>query len=453
MVKITTEEMVNGNEKNVLLRLSWPIILGMIVQSTFNLVDTFFIGKLGSDALAAMSVTFPMIFMTIALAAGVGIGVNSLISRKLGSNDKKGAGNVAEHGYFLMLVIYIFILIFTFTFMKTAFTKIGATPKILDLVMQYSKTFFVGSFFLFFTFISNNILRAEGDTKTPLMIMIGAGIINMILDPMFIFGFKFIPAMGVQGAALATILSRLVASIFLVYLLFIRENKFKFRYFRFNVSIIKQIMTVGIPAALNQILVSVMLATVNIVLVAYGEIALAAIGIMMRIESFIFMPLSGFLTSVTTMVGQNYGAKRYKRIDKIVKEASKFGLYFIGIVFFTILVGARQIVGIFSNDLSVINLSVSFFYIGIIGYFFLPTMFMINGAMQGMGNGLFPLVSQSIRTIFVAVPLMLLISRVLKLEVHYIIIAFVVSNLFAFIVALFWYYKGPWRKKKFIDSE
>ncbi|MDD3263286.1 MAG: MATE family efflux transporter [Candidatus Nanoarchaeia archaeon] len=452
MTKVTTrKEMTQGDVKSILIKLSWPIILGMIIQSSFNLVDTYFVGKLGHDALAAMSVAFPVIFITMALASGIGVGVNSLVSRKLGAKDKKGASNVSKHAYILMLIIYILIFIFAFTFLEKLYIRIGATENILNLVMQYSKTYFAGSFFLFFTFITNNILRAEGNTKTPMKIMIVAGLINAILDPIFIFGFGFIPAMGVRGASLATVISRILASIYLFYTLFLKENKFDFKYFKLDLSIIKEIFKIGIPATLNQVFISITLATMNIILAKSGEVTLAAFGLMMRLESFIFMPLSGLVVGVTTMVGQNFGAKKYKRIDKVVSESTKFGMIFIFMIAITILLFGENILGIFSDNYEVVLMGNAFFKMILFGYFTLPFTFVSGGAMQGMGNGIYSLVLQFLRTIFLVIPLSILFILVLKLEINYIMLPFLIANFIGLFISLIWYYKGSWRKKVLIN--
>ena len=243
MTKTTTrKEMTEGNVKEVLIKLSWPIIFGMIIQSSFNLVDTFFLGKLGHEALAAMSVSFPIIFITMALAGGIGVGVNSLISRKHGARDKKGVRLVIQNAYALIFIVYLLIVLFTFFFLESLLMKMGISENILRLSMEYSRMYFFGSFFLFFTFLSNNILRAKGNTKTPMKILIIAGIINMILDPMFIFGFGFIPSMGIQGASFATVLSRFLASIYLIKIMFLKKNGITFKAFRFDFDIVKNIL-------------------------------------------------------------------------------------------------------------------------------------------------------------------------------------------------------------------
>ena len=187
----------------------------------------------------------------------------------------------------------------------------------------------------------------------------------------------------------------------------------------------------------------------NFLLASNGEMALAAFGVMMRIESFVFMPLSGLVAGVITMVGQNFGAKRYHRIDDIVKESTKIGVMFILLVSLIILIFGKQILGIFSDDVGVVSMGYSFFKISLLGYIALPFVFTSGGAMQGMGNGFYSLIIQTIKMFVLTIPLAILFIKILNLEINFIMLSFLISNITAFFISITWYFKSNWRKKYF----
>lgn len=447
--------LIDGNILESLVKLSWPIVVGMLFQTGFNIVDTIFVGRLGDEALAAMTVAFPVIIFFIALAGGTAIGVNSLIARKLGAGKKREADNVAEHGLFLSLILYIFFLVSGLTFSKPLFSLLGAEEAVLVKVLEYSNIFFIGSIFIFIMFICNNILRAEGNTKTPMIVLSLSATLNIILDPILIFGFGPIPAMGIRGAALATVIARTIGSFIVFDYLVIRkksELKFNLKDFKFRWEIIRKIYAVGFPASLSQMVMSIGLFFFNTIFAVFGTSALAAFGLYFRLESLAILPLIGLRNGVITMTGQNYGAKKYQRIDKIVIVATKIAMSFMITIALLFMLFPNFWLRIFTDDPGV--LEAGFYFLRIVpgSLFLIGPAFMINGAFQGIGKGFFPLIFHATRTFFMTVPLAYFLGIYFGFGLPGSLWAFVISSVVMSVFAVLWYCFGPWRKKSFSDS-
>ena len=267
-----------GDSKKAILKLSIPMIIAMSVQTIYNFVDalwvsgfasnfftSFEIPETGKGALAAIGFVFPFFMMAVAISTGLGVGGGSAISRKIGSNDKKGADNIAIHSVIITILIAIVFSLLLFTFSDRIFSWIGAGDS-LNMTISYGRIIFAGSIAIFFTNIANALLRGEGDAKRAMYaMMLGAGI-NIILDPIFIYTF----ALGVTGAAYATILSMGLTSSILIYWLFLRKNtyvSFNFRDFKFNKDVIKDIFRVGLPASFQQLSMSITMLIINYIIV------------------------------------------------------------------------------------------------------------------------------------------------------------------------------------------
>ena len=221
-IKSDRAEELMKDPKKGLFKLALPIMAAMVIHTLFNVVDTFFIGRIGPEAIAALTLSFPIVFLMIAFAGGISTGVTSLVSRFIGANNKRGADNAAEHGIILALLIALVFTSIGLLFNEQIFSFFGLTGLTLEYSIAYMNVIFAGSVFMFFTFFAGAILRGEGDAKTPTKIISASLILNMILDPIFIYTM----GLGVSGAAIATVLSRAIASLFLIYFLFVKKGSF-----------------------------------------------------------------------------------------------------------------------------------------------------------------------------------------------------------------------------------
>ncbi|MCK5233343.1 MAG: MATE family efflux transporter, partial [Candidatus Aenigmarchaeota archaeon] len=252
-------DIINGNITKTLIQLSWPITIGLLMQTGFNIVDTMFVGRISADALAAVSMTFPIIFLFIALASGVGVGTMSLVARKIGQGKKEHAGIAAEQSFLIALVLGISFIILGFLFTEPLFKLMGAGDALLPIALSYMHPIYIGIVFMFLAFASTSTLRGAGDMKTPMKVMILVTILNVFLDWILIFGKGPIPAMGVPGAAWATVISRTVAFVYIFSHLLFRQNllPMRLKYIRPDMNVIKKILSVGIPTSLSNVSLSI----------------------------------------------------------------------------------------------------------------------------------------------------------------------------------------------------
>lgn len=337
----------------LLFKLSAPVIVGMIVQALYNVVDTFFVGQVyGAEsvkAIGGLSIAFPIQMIIMAFGVVLGAGGSSIISRALGAKELDKAERTLGNVFSLSLILSILIAIPLLSYLDVILGIFGATPGIMPYAMEYLKYIILGTIFFVFGVAVQNIVRAEGNARLAMNAMlIGAGL-NILLDPLLMFGF----GMGVQGAAIATVLSQAVSSVWL--LQYCVKGKgavhFKSRYLRPDLDIMKEIGSIGVGSFVMQVSSSVMMIFVYNALATYGgDVAVAVFGVIIKVNSFIFLPLLGMSFGLQPIVGYNYGAKQFGRIAKAVKlsliATMTFGTFGLIIIYlFT-----EQILGLFSAD-------------------------------------------------------------------------------------------------------
>ncbi len=443
-------DLTRGSIPKNILSLALPMMAAFLLNTAFHIVDTIFVGRLSALALAAISVTFPVIFIMIALAAGVGVGVTSLIARLLGAKRKKEADNVAEHGLLLGIVLALTFTIFGLAFARPLFILIGATEEMMPLVLEYIYIIFGGSFFMFLAFMSNSILRGEGDMKTPMKMMMLGAVTNIILDPLLIFGIGFFPRMEMAGAALATVISRSMAAILvLIYLLKGRAHiKLDFRYFEYKFGIIKDIFSIGIPASASHAVMSLGSFFLLKITSFFGPFAIAAYGLTMRLGMIAFLPAVGMATAVTTIVGHNVGAKNFKRAETTTWLAVLMVMIFmqaVGIIFFLF---PTFWVGIFNKTPEIMAYGHSYLRIVSLLYMLSGVSIIISAAFQGAGRGYPSLILTILRVFVLSIPLAYFLSKIYGVTGIWYGIA--ISMIIPAIAAAIWFKSGTWKKRRHV---
>lgn len=382
----TTEGHIPSN----LWKLSWPIIITNLLQVLYNIADTFWVGKLenSSTAIGAITVSFTIIFVLISLAIGLTIGTTTLTAQFYGAKNYK---KIEEVIYTSIIVIGSISLLFSaigYIFAEKIFILLKTDTTILPYAIEYFRIILVGMIFMFIFFILSSIMRGLGNTKIPMIAGIISAVINMLLDPLLIFGLGPVPALGVSGAAYATLLSRILPSVYLAYIMFKGKLGFSLNIKNFNVSfdIVKKIFKIGLPASISQVLISlggtVIIGRVNV----FGEIATAAHGIGERINSLLTMPSMALGQAAGTAVGQNLGAdlkdRAYKYAIFTIKSTFVFTL-FLGII---LAVFPTQVYRVFNNDPLVYNLGKA--YIRGLTLFipFVSCRIIMTNVFQGAGD-------------------------------------------------------------------
>ena len=352
MTAIEKARLVDGPVGGTLARLTGPMILGIVAMIAFNLTDTFFVGRLGTLPLAALSFTMPVVYAVNHIIMGIGIGASAAVSRAVGGGDMQEARRLTTASLALALVITAVFVVLGRVFTRPLFRLLGADGGTLPLIEQYMRIWFNGVLFLVFPMVGNNIIRALGDTKIPAAIMVIAVVLNLILDPLLIFGIGPFPRLELAGAALTTVLSRSVTMIVAILVLWRRYGMITFRGLDLKrVSCCwGSILYVGVPAAATRTIIPAGIGVITRLVASFGPAAVAGYGVAMRIEFFALSVIWALSSVIGPFVGQNWGAGRRDRVERSLSLSSRFALLW-GLGMLAILaLPARWIAGVFSQN-------------------------------------------------------------------------------------------------------
>jgi putative MATE family efflux protein len=391
---------------NTIKRMTIPMIYGMILLMTFNLIDTFFVSLLGTQPLAAISFTFPVTFTVISFMIGLGIGTSAVIAKFLGSDDHKSAKNSATAALYLAAIVVTLLSLLGYLFTDELFTLLGASTSLLPLIHQYMDIWYLGSICLIGPMIGNAILRASGDTKTPSIIMGSAGLINAILDPIFIFGFGPVPAMGMQGAAIATLISWLVGFSFVLFVLIKQKNLIHTQLLTFKqlIQSCRIILKIGLPAAGANMLTPIAAAVMTAIAATYGESVVAGFGVGSRIESIACIVILALSMTLPPFVSQNFGAGYMHRVQQAYKASIKFVLLWQILIYVVLIISAPWIASAFTKEQKVADIIVIFIWILPLGYGFQGVVILTNSSFNALHKPIIALVLSLIRLFICYVP-------------------------------------------------
>ncbi len=441
---------LEGSVVKALLKLSWPVAVAMVVQLSYGLIDTFFVAKLGAREVAAVTYSFPIMFIFFSLAQGLAVGTTSLIAQYSGKKNVKNASNVAEHSLFIAIVIALLLSVISERFQKQIFMLIGADKSLIPLIMSYSTIMFGAVAVIFIAFVGNSILRGIGNMKTPMRIMLISSLLNMILDPFFIFGVWFFPKLGIAGAAVATVISRSVMVILIFYILFREKEHLRLSLkFRFKPKIFREILKVGLPASASSSMNAIGAAILMFFISAFGSMAIAAWGIIMRIESIIFLPMRGIGMASVTMIGQNLGAKKEKRATKTALISILISVVSVSMLGAVLFFYSGFFMGLFVSNREVISFGILYFTYIIFSYPFQGLLYTGESILQGSGRLKHVVIADTMRW---AILLGAGISVLKNMNLHLFFIlfmsAFMVSSLYIAAVLL----SGKWKKPVIMDE-
>jgi len=396
--------------------MSWPAVLSMLIQAFYNVVDSFFVSRLGEGALAAITYINPIQMLMISVAVGTGIGINSLISRRLGAKRLDEANLAASHGYrlgFFNWLIFAFIGVFL---AKPLMQMMSDTPYIVENGTMYLRIVTIGSLFIMIQISTEKILQATGNMKLPMVCSLVGAVINIIFDPLLIFGIGPFPEMGVTGAAIATVFAQMVSMALGQYILFKGKHpvKVKIRGWKTDKNIIKDIYAVGAPSILMQSIGSVMLFGMNLILGSLTETAVAVMGVYGRLQSFVFMPVFGLNQGVLPIIGFNYGARNRKRLMEAYKKGliAAITIMALGLILFQTL--PYQLISIFNAQGSEEMFKIGVPALRTISLCFLPAAFGIitSSMFQAIGHGFMSLWGSLLRQLVGILPLAWILARV-----------------------------------------
>ncbi|MBI9015163.1 MAG: MATE family efflux transporter [Clostridiales bacterium] len=424
----------------LILSMSLPAIISMMVQALYNFVDSLFVARVGEEALKAVSLAFPIQLVLIACFVGLGIGINSAVSRKLGEGDYKTAVNIAEHGYILAGVLYILVAILGIFFVDDFFRWFTDDPLVLEYGISYARIILIFSFGRIFAQAGMSILQGSGEMKKPMKAQLIGAITNIILDPIMIFGLFGFPELGVTGAAIATVTAQFTSMIYVFYTLFRGKNylKLDLNNFKYSSGIAKNIILVGLPAAIMQGLVAIMLTVLNKTLSNIDETSVAVLGIYYRLQSLVFMPVFGISQGTMPVIGFNFGSKNKKRIIDAMKFSGMMAFMYMMLGFFIFQVFTENLLMMFKSSQQMVD-------IGLIAFKRISLMFplvavtiVISTSFQGMGKAHYSMVVTFVRQIIVLLPLASWLGSYSLDTLWY---AFLIAEAVGLVLALYYFRK------------
>jgi len=418
----------------LLLKLSVPAMIGMLVQALYNFVDTIFVGRgVGSLGIAGITISFPVQIFVMAFAQLMGIGGASIISRSLGAGDKPKANRTAGNIFTVVVFFGLAMALLGLSLLKPILTLLGASPTIMPYAADYLGIILFGTFFFSFAMATNSIVRAEGNAKVAMYTMLISAILNIILDPIFIFGF----GMGVKGAALATVISQATTAFYLLYYFLSGKSLLHvgFHDLKPDIPIIKESFAIGFSAFVRQVAGSVLGIIMNNSLVIYGgDIAVAAFGIINRLLMVFLMPMFGINQGFMPILGFNYGAKKYDRALKAIKLSTIAESIISTLAFIVLFSFPGFLIGIFSKDTELILMGSSAMRKVIL---FLPLVgFQVIGAgmFQALGKAFPALILSMARQILFLIPIVLVLPHIAGLDGVW--FSFPIADASAFLITL-----------------
>lgn len=388
----------------LLFQVSFPIVVSMFIQSMYNLVDSYYIGKINEDAFTAISIAFPIQNIMIGIAVGTGVGMNSLISRYLGEKNYEKSNRTAETGLALAIIYGIILLILS-RFLPRPFLSAQTTDEnIIAYGIEYLQIVMGFSMGVFIQIFLERTLQSTGRSIFTMLTQLIGAVLNIILDPIFIFGYFGLPAMGVKGAAIATVMGQIIGALFGCFFEYKFNEEITIKKPVLDLEIVKGIYVVGVPSMITITIQSFTIYVLNKMLSAISTSAIAALGAYFKVQSFVFMPIFGVNNGLVPIVAYNYGAKNKERIIKAIKLA------FITVTFMMIFVSAiimifpREILGIFSAGDKMLEIGIPMLRICALSYIFAGISIVGTAVFQAFGNGILTLFDSILRQIIVLLP-------------------------------------------------
>jgi len=435
----TKPDLTTGSITRSIFYLAGPAVATMFLETAFSIADIFWVGKLGAVSLAAVISSTFLIWIIYSLVGAISIGVTALVARFIGAKQPDQAAYSARQAY-----------LFSILFAKWAFILMGTAPDVTHLGVRYLRIIFAGAISFFILDVLAAIFRASGDTKTPMLVIMASLGLNIVLDPILIFGWGPFPRMGTDGAALASIFSQGVAGVLFILLIIRGKLAFKFSLLPkldLDFSMVWRILRVGIPASSAWILFSIVYLFINKIVALFGTEAIAALGIGNRMESVSFLTCFGLSIAASTLVGQNLGAGKPERSAQAAWQTAGIAVLvtgFVAIMFFTF---PRQIASVFISDPEVVEIGIGYLRILAISQVFMALEIVFEGSFGGAGNTIPPMLV-SIPGSLARIPLAYLLAVHWGIGINGVWWAIALTSIAKGIVLTYWFSRGGWKTQK-----
>ncbi|MCK4401332.1 MATE family efflux transporter [bacterium] len=448
--KIENNDLTKGSISKSIWKLALPIMVSVVLHNAFNIVDMIFVGRLGPEAIAAVAMGGILFGIIMIALIGISIGTTAMIARAIGSKDIKEAEDIAVQSLFMGVIGSIALGLLGYFLAKPMLILFGASGEVISLGTSYIKILSLGSITMFLLFLISAILRGAGDAFLPMKFLMLSTGLNIVLDPVLIFGLFGFPALGVKGSALATVIARAAGMTWALYAIFNGHSiiHLKIKESRLRLSVMLQMIRTGIFAALQMTARNISGLILMRIVAVFGTFAVAAYGIGMRVLMLVMMPGFAFAQCATTLVGQNLGADRPKRAEKSAWTAA--GFFGIMAIIFTVIffIFAKEIIAIFNTNPEVIRIGALYLRFLSFTFIFMASSIVLGRAFMGAGDTLSPLIITGISLFGFQIPLALLLSRNLNMNTNGIWLAIAISNIVQGVVMAGWFKKGKWKSIK-----
>lgn len=420
----------------LLMSMAVPPMISMLIQSMYNIVDSIFVARLGEEALTAVSLAYPLQNLVLAVAVGLGIGANAGIARNLGAKKQDRVDNIASHTIFFTAIHAILFILIGIFLTKPFLQMFTQNENILKWGCEYSYIVICLSSGSLFHIAIEKMFQSCGNMLIPMAMQALGAIINIILDPIMIFGYFGMPAMGVKGAAIATVIGQFAACICSVILFLTRckEIKIRFRGFRFDKTIASQLYVVAVPSTIMMSLPSALIGILNGILASISQVGVAVLGIYFKLQSFVYMPGNGVIQGMRPMISYSYGAKRYDRLRETIKVSVLVSgvIMILGTILFVVLPG--PILELFNAGDEMMKMGEAALRIIGIGFIFSAVSTVFAGVFEALGKGVESLVVSLLRQLVIIVPVSLMLVNVMG--VNGVWISFPIAEIVAMIISI-----------------
>lgn len=455
--------LLEGSIIGSLLRLAGPIVFANILQSAYQLTDTFWVGRLGAEAVAAVSISFPIIFLMISLGAGGSMAGSILIAQYAGRGDHEQANYYASQTLVAVVLLTVVVSVIGYIFTDPMLGLLQVEPAVFEAAADYLRATFIGFTFMLAFFVFQALLRGVGDVTTPMYIVLGTVLLNLILDPLFIMGFGPIPALGVAGAAWATLGTQGLAGIIGIAILFSGRMRIRIepRFLIPNFAAMQKIIKLGLPASIEQSVRALGMSFMIVLVTGFGTIPVAVYGIGTRILSFVIIPALGFSMATSTLVGQNIGAGNQERAKKIANLSAWIAFISLTVIGMLAFFFAENLIAAFiPDDRVVIEQGTLFLQIIALSFGFIGIQQVLNGAFRGAGNTLAAMALAILTLWVLQFPMAYGLSHFTSQAEVGIWWSFPLANVIAAVIAILWFRFGKWmrlvtddpKKLKFAES-
>lgn len=447
--------LTEGSIVRALFSLAVPIVFANLLQTAYQLIDTFWVGRLGASAVAAVSLSFPVIFFLISLGLGLAVAGTILVAQYQGRGDTAMVNRVSAQALIGVGTISVVLAVLGVIGAHAVVAFLGAAEDVLPLATEYLRVSFVGLPFLFAYVIFQSLMRGVGDARTPLLIVTGTVALNFVLDPLFILGWGPVPGMGVSGAALATVVTQGLAAVVGLAMLF--SGRYGIRLQRSHLvpdfTLIWRLLKLGLPAAVEQSTRALGLMLMTILVAGFGTITLAAYGIGTRMLSFVIIPALGLSQASSALIGQNIGAQRIDRAERTAWLSAAIGFVLLSLVGVVTFVFARPIVTLFVPDApAVIETGSLFVRITALAYGVVGAQIVLTGAFRGSGNTLVAMAIALVSQWMLQFPLAWLLAERSGLGATGIWIAYPIQNVLTALIVVIWFARGSWKHRNVIEE-